>query len=64
MYGTKRTEGFEPFGYIERTDVAGMPHFIALGKVLDVALIPVAVGPLKSKCAPLVSGWFSPFSVL
>lgn len=44
MYGAEGAEGFELLGYLERTDVAGMPHLIALGKVPCVAFVPMAVG--------------------
>ena len=44
VYGAEGAEGFELLGYLERTDVAGMPHLIALGKVPCVAFVPMAVG--------------------
>ena len=43
-YGTERAESLEPLGYLERTDVARVPHLIALGKVPCVAFVPMAVG--------------------
>ena len=44
MYRTEGTESLEAFGYLERTDIARMPHFVALGKVFGIAFVPIAMG--------------------
>ena len=44
IYCAEGAEGFEALGYVERTYVAGMPHLVALGKVLGIALVPMAMG--------------------
>ena len=44
IHGTEGAEGFELLGYLERTNVARMPHLVALGKVPCVAFIPIAMG--------------------
>lgn len=43
MHSAEGTEGFERLGHLERTNVSGMPHLIALGKVPCVAFVPMAV---------------------
>ena len=44
MHRTKGTERLELLGYLKRTDIARMPHLVALGKVSCVAFVPMAVG--------------------
>ena len=43
VYGTEGAESFELFGHLERTNVSGVPHLVALGKVPCVAFVPMAM---------------------
>lgn len=42
--GMQRTESSQTFRHFLRADVAGMPNFIALVEMLQVAVVPIAVG--------------------
>jgi hypothetical protein len=42
-YSTKRTEGSELFGYLQRTDVTAMPNFVELLEMFQVAVVPMAM---------------------
>jgi hypothetical protein len=43
MNSTKRTEGSQLFRHLPTADIAGMPYFIALFEMLQVAVVPMAV---------------------
>ena len=43
-YSPERTEGSKFLRYLDTTDIAGMPDFIAGFKVMQILIIPVRVG--------------------